>query len=346
MQAAGSVRGTGLLEQMWGRSHSWQHEYDRTRGVYRRPVLDEPMAMTCKIKAFHDGRLEGVVRWTDLQRVLNACDPWVKRRGPRMEPQAQDGEVIERARRRARQAVRDWCLRAHADRMATFGTRAAILFDTLLKRWDRFRRYYWEALHRDWERVGKPRGEPEPQFVYCAVPEPHTGEMYTKRGLTRPVRPENGRPHYHLHVALRGTFRLDLALPIWHALCAGDFPNGVASGSKCHGSINIKVFHARRASEDVYSVIANYIAKYVGKSLEAAFNRKKYWASRVPPAQVNQVILRSRDWLECQRELSERFGLDWTSLLITHEGCIFVLPDDKGLWFKCPPEMYRSVPDL
>jgi hypothetical protein len=88
---------------------------------------------------------------------------------------------------------------------------------------------------------------------------------------------------------------LDLALPIWHALCAGDFPNGVASESTCHGSINIKVFRARRASEDLCIVIANSIARYVGKSLEAALNRKKYWASGVPPVKINHVILRSRD---------------------------------------------------
>lgn len=152
VQSAPERRGAGLVEQLWSRSHEWRHEYDPVRGLYRRPVLDEPIAMTCKVKAFQDGRIEGLVKWTDLQRVLNACDPQVKCRGKRLGREKRKDEVVERAQRRARQAVRDGCLRAHADRMVTFGTRVALPFDTLLKRWDRFRRYYGDALHRDWER--------------------------------------------------------------------------------------------------------------------------------------------------------------------------------------------------
>lgn len=302
----------GLAEQLFNRPHRWVQVADNQGRLYHYPQLDEPVAYTARVKVFGEGRSEIFVRSTDLQRVLNTSTA-ERPRGRRVAPVVQDAEDIERAAKRARQAVRSLCLRIRADHMHTFGTRAVLPFDVLLTRFQR----WLQAYQRYLKRRGLPR------FLYVAVPERH------------PSNPD----HFHIHVGAHG--RLDgAALSIWHALCAGDCPD-----HEINGSINFKAFYARRHNQDVPTIVAGYIAKYIGKELVSAFNRKRYWATRsVTPEEVNHIILRSKNWGDVQRELTERLGIDWASVLICNAGCVFVLPNDEGLWIKILPHTNQIMP--
>jgi hypothetical protein len=272
--------------------------------------------------------VEVVVRKTNLQRVVDLAD-LERPRGARFMKEERDEDHVARAQQRARSMVRSWCLRVEADRMVTLGTRASIGMDVLLTR---FRKFV-EAYRAEYQRLCGA----DKKFLYCAVPELHTGETYVKRGLLVPERGSQ-KDHFHLHVATCGFFRLDIALRIWHALCAKDDPDHLVNGS-----INVKRFFPRSATEDVPSVIAGYIAKYVGKSLQSSFNKKSYWASRIGAQEVRHIIMRCKTVEEAQAELSERFCIPWTAVLLTHAGCFFPLPCG-GFWLKLTPEMDRPTP--
>ena len=305
----------GLAEQLLSRPHKWVQTLNAEGKPERYVSLDEPRAMTARIRHFGKGRSEIFVRDTDLQRVLNASLSERRPRGPRRQVGERNPEHVARAIKRAQSSVRSWCQRVGADRMLTFGTRSVLPVDVLLTRFERFLKAYTRTLKR--------RGLPK--FEYCATFERH------------PSNPD----HFHIHVATSGHFYLETALDIWHALCAADF-----SEHDVNGSINCKRFVRKRLHDDLPSIIAGYIAKYIGKELAGAFNKRMYWASRtITKEEVNHIILKSRTWGEVQRELSDRLGIDWASLLICNEGCYFILPSDDGLWLKILPHMNRHMPE-
>jgi hypothetical protein len=326
-----------LSETIFDQPHSWQHEFSPERGVYRRPVLDVPVRLTAKIKAYPGDRMELVCRSTDLQRVINASDPWVRPRGKREAGGEVKPDDLARSSKRARQAVRDVCMSMEADRMATFSTRVAISFDALCVRWHRFVQAYTRHVKRT-----LPKEEAASfRFLYCGVPELHTGQQWEKKGLVDIALVSEF--HYHLHVATSGLFHLGIANAIWYALCAADNLD-----HSVNGSIHIKRFTARKPTDDVVSILAGYISKYLGKEMAASFNRKSYWAARGLRAEVHQVILdaerKGDEWFDVQCELSQRYGINWTSILMTHEGCFFGLPDGEGFWLKVLASQHRHVP--
>ena len=264
--------------------------------------------MVAKVVPLGDDRAEITVRKANLQRVIDSAQ-MVRPRGRRLERLERDPEDIARAAKRAQKSVRHLCQLHKVDRMLTFGTRATIELSVLLTRYQRFARAYERRAGR-----GK--------FNYVAVPEPHADGV-----------------HWHLHVAIAGWFELQVALSIWHALCAGDDEDHLVNGS-----INVKTFRVRNATEDIVSIIAGYIAKYVGKSLEAAFNKKSYWATRVERDETQFHILDSDTPEAALQEVCVKWGVDVRSIVMTHEGCFFPLFDLNGFWIKLTPEMHRTNP--
>lgn len=299
-----------LGEQLWTREHKWRATYDeRQDRHYQRCELEEPFALTAKLKQMGAGRVEVVVRNTNLQAVMDMSDPAMRPRGKRVQRGEMTEENKQRSLARSRQTVRIICQRIEADRMGTFGTRSVIPLEVLMTRFQRF--------------VARYEYSTKTKLKYCAVPELHP----------------NGLPgHYHLHVAFAGWFQLGIALPIWHALCDADDKD-----HEVNGSINIKQFRVRSLTDDVPSVIASYIAKYVGKSLDAGFNKRKYWATRLPAVEVDYKILKAATWQEAMNELSALLGFEFSSVVMTHRGCFFAFPEDRGFWFKLTPSMARAA---
>lgn len=303
-----------LKEQLLDRPHSWVQTLGHDGKVRADVSLDQPSAYTARLKSFGPGRSEVLIRRTDLQRVLNASFV-ERRRGRRSKPLRREEENVFRSIKRAQQSVRQWCLVSGADRMLTFGTRAVLPLSVLLTRFQRFLGAYTHHLRR--------RGLPK--FQYCATFERH------------PSNPE----HFHIHCATAGHFYLESALSIWHALCAHDFVEHAVNSS-----INVKAFRKLRHNDDLPSIIAGYIAKYVGKEMHAAFNKRMYWASRtITKVEVNHIILESENWGDIQSEISKKLGIDWASVLVCNEGCFFILPDNDSLWLKILPHMPRTYPD-
>lgn len=282
-------------------------ELGRGGEFYPRTVLNHPNAYTLKVKNYGHGRSECVMRLTDVQRVLDLQASHVRPVGRRVAPVNPDSDNKERSENRAKQGVRSWCLRARVDHMVTFTTRATISLSALMVRFQRFARAYKRETGKDWD--------------YLAVPETHSDGV-----------------HFHLHVACRGRFDLAIGNGIWWALCATD------SRDKVNGNIDTKRFRAKRPGDDVPSIVAGYIAKYLGKSMSAEFNRKRYWSSRIGAAEVNQVLLRAKSLPEAMEEVRKIFGFEWRQIVMTAYGCFFALPDGSGCWFKFTPEINREEP--
>ncbi len=295
-----------LGEQCWQQPHEWLIEELPEGGLHRYPSLLEQYGVVAKIAHRGEGRIEGVCKVVNLQKVMDASDPRKRHRGPRVQPAERSDESLRVSSQRARVSVRSVCQRIGADRMLTFGTRAVISLSDLLVRYQRFVDAYEYSVKEKWLRV--------------AVPELH------KDGV-----------HYHLHVAVAGWFRLSVALNIWHALCAYDFEE-----HPVNGSINVKTFTLRTAQDDIPSVIAAYIAKYVGKNLLLQFNKKNYWATRLPKEEIQRILLQAKTPELAIDEIGRRFGIDFASVILTHKGCFFVFPDDSGFWFRVTPTMHRT----
>lgn len=300
-----------LAEQAFWRGHRFRGSYDATRPAgeryFHRLELEQPSALTLKTKHYESGHVEGVVMRTDLQRIINAATSEHKRTGKRKPHGQRDADDIERARIRARKSVRDFCIRINADRMATFTTRKTIEFDVLLTRFQRFARVYKKQTGEKW--------------LYCAVPELHA----------------DGK-HWHLHVATSGYFDLGVAQSIWWALCLND-----DDAHDINGNINIKRFTVRKINDDIPSIVAGYIAKYVGKDLDTYFNRKAYWAARLSKMEVNHHILDSDKLEHAFNEVCAMLAIDSAQILLTHEGVFFPL-GDNGFWFRITPDMRRLIP--
>jgi len=311
-----------LLSQLLDLPYTLETEYDqradRGKRVSKYRALNRPSRVCAKVKTYNNGRVETCVRTVDLQRILNQSFVKKERTGKRVRASAglENPDSIRRAFDRARSKVRELCLQINADHLVTFTTRRVMPLADLLVRWDRFRRAFKKHLAEN----------NQPEFQYVAVPEFHAdGE------------------HYHLHVAVNGRFDVRGARPIWHAITANDFPVGTYD-SDVHGNIDAQQIKVEGNFPDVPGRIASYISKYIGKSLAEDFNRKKYYASRISPAEVNQIILEASDFTEAQAEISRRLGFQWDALFTSHRGSVFVFPGDTGFWFKLVPDCPREPP--
>jgi len=297
-----------LLGEVFELPHEWRDGWDERReDMAKRFELDEPDQLVVRTRHFGPGHFEASVRWMNLQPLADRADILRPGRKGCAAPEDREENML-RAARRARQAVRVKCIQIRADRMLTFGTRGVLPLSVLLAHWHAFVRAYRAVSHG--------------VFRYCAVPETHADGV-----------------HYHLHVAVSGWFSLAKALRIWHAITAEDVPGGGVNGS-----INVKMFYSRRHRENPVAAIASYIAKYAGKRLDGELEKKRYWASRTAAVEVCHKILRARDWASAQREIGERYGVNWVPLLLSDTGNFFVFPDGRGFWFRVVPMDCHSGP--
>lgn len=220
------------------------------------------------------GRLEVSLRCIDTSLAASAARrEWEGNpiRGKTSSVASDPADSLRRAQWRAKAMVRLYALQMRIDRMFTFTIRLVgnpMDYDDVLRAWDIFRRsmekYY-------------------PDFRYIATPE----------------KQKNGQ--WHIHAGTAGFMNINTLRKLWqyalnHVLGRS---KSLVSGVDSPGSVNIATRGQLRG--DVArksSKIACYISKYIGKSLEVAFNRKKYFHSygvQITPAQRRWVEACTRD---------------------------------------------------
>jgi hypothetical protein len=199
------------------------------------------------------GRLEFSIRCVDTRLAANAARREFEGRpirGQYATIAADPEDSARRSRLRAKNTVRLLALEMRIDRMFTFTIRKVgdpLPYDTVLKAWDLFRR----SMERNFS-----------GFRYIATPE----------------KQQNGQ--WHIHAGTCGFANINNLRKCWL-----DALNQVLGRSKMlvHGADspgNVNVTNKRPIRGDWVKKatrIAQYIAKYIGKSMEAAFNRKKYF---------------------------------------------------------------------
>lgn len=291
-----------LLLQAIDQPHSHRTYIDHYGAVDHRLELQRPRRWI-ESKIIMEDRVEVTVKEVNLQRLVDQADTKRPRRARAKSCEEMKEGSAERSAYRARKAVRLLVQRLQCNRMLTVGTRAKLSLPVLLVR---FRRFV-EALQK---KTGK-------RLRYVAVPELHASG-----------------DHWHLHVATPDFVDLALANPIWWALCSKD------SEKPRNGSLNIKRFYCRYQTDDPVGTIAGYISKYLTKSAHSQdVNKKKYWATRLPKVEVVRRILEAQTVEEAFTEIREGYGLDTIDLVVTHQGCLFVMPDDRGFWLRMRPTM-------
>jgi hypothetical protein len=141
-------------------------------------------------------------------------------------------------------------------------------YDDVLKAWDIYRR----AMEKYY-----------PDFRYIATPELQ----------------KNGQ--WHIHCGTAGFMNINILRRLWqyalNRVLGRD--KTLVSGADSPGSVNIAT-RGRILGDRVRksSRIAGYISKYIGKALEVAFNRKKYFHSygvAITPAQRRWIEATTRD---------------------------------------------------
>ncbi|MBE0624772.1 MAG: hypothetical protein IH606_08175 [Burkholderiales bacterium] len=274
-------------------------------------ILDE-VAYTCgpqlvydlAVQPFAAGGFEGVV-YLHSDKSKMAVLPWdlpeiEQDRYPRQrsEPAERDENSIEVSRRRTKRMIRWHCKNIGVDHLLTFTTRE--LSNTpgdLWVKWQRFIKAYRKAT-----------GE---ELPCVTLPEPH------------PTNPD----HWHLHVATRGYFNLEVARPIWWKVCGG----------RGEGNVQVEYLKVREGGWKAHK-IACYISKYVTKALITSdrFNKKRYSVSKSVLVKRGRTRLNAENIAEALKEVAERFGINLLGLR-TLNGCLFEFPDGTGFWFQIPP---------
>jgi hypothetical protein len=232
------------------------------------------------------GRLEFSIRCADTRMAAMAAErEWMgfPKRGAFQSIAKDPEDSKRRAKLRAKGMVRLLALELGVDRMFTFTIRMMgepVPYDTVLKAWDGFRRSMETHC---------------PGFRYIATPE----------------RQKNGQ--WHIHAGTRGFLNINVLRRLWQAslnralgrsqlLTTGpDSPGHVHVGNKGR----LMGDSVRKATR-----IASYISKYIGKAMDAAFNRKKYFHSHgvtITPAQRQWLAAQSCD--EALEHVLRQYGL-------------------------------------
>jgi len=218
-------------------------------------------------------------------------------------------DSLRRAKLRAKGMVRLLALQMSIDRMFTFTIRhtgVPLAYDKVLKAWDTFRRLIEKT---------------NPEFRYLATPE----------------KQKNGQ--WHIHAGTRGFLNINTLRRLWQSALNRVLGRSqlLTSGADSPGHVHVgnkgKLLgdQVRKATR-----IASYISKYIGKALEVALNRKKYFHSTgitITPAQRQWLDASSRDGALI--EVMRMFGLVDESLGITDGYDIPVWRRDAcSAWFK------------
>lgn len=146
---------------------------------------------------------------------------------------------------RAKRTIRERCLELNADHMLTLTKRGKFQnLDELWLAFKYFNRYMTKFYGDAWR--------------YVAVPELHSD------GVT-----------YHIHVAVKGFYWAGLVRKFWQKALGG---KGNERGESSVGNIDLKEFRRVRGAKGVRRV-AGYIAKYVGKGLNARNRGRRLFTS-------------------------------------------------------------------
>lgn len=227
--------------------------------------------------------------------------------------QARDPEdSIRRAKLRAKGMVRLLALELAIDRMFTFTIRfsgAPLEYDKVLRAWDTFRRSMETAC---------------PGFKYIATPE----------------RQKNGQ--WHIHAGTHGFVNINVLRKLWQSALNRVMGRSqmLTSGADSPGHVHVGN-RGRLLGDKVRKAtkIACYISKYIGKAMDVALNRKKYFHSygvEITPAQ--------RKWLEaCTRDGALLEVMRAYGLLLQVDG-VCVPIDDLAVWRRDGNSAWFRVP--
>jgi hypothetical protein len=230
-------------------------------------------------------------------------------RGLRKPVEERDERDMLRAVARARKTIRHAVKTIGATYLMTLTTRQEENSpDELARRWKKFVRAYRPFSGDD--------------FLYVAVPERH------------PTNPK----HWHLHVAVRGRIKVNVARPIWWTCCGG---RGQGNIDVKHIKVGVHPATGRERGPLVRSEkIARYISKYMSKDLLFAHrpDKKRYWRSEFDLPAARRYWLKTRPDHKsgsvslALREFLDRFGLTGAAV------SLFVFPDGSGFWLSYNPD--------
>lgn len=234
-------------------------------------------------------RLEFSLRCVDTRLAANAARrEWegFPVRGQKTSVATDPEDTLRRSKLRAKGMVRLLALQMRIDRMFTFTIRlvgSPVPYDDVLKAWDSFRR----SMEKHY-----------PDFRYIATPELQ----------------KNGQ--WHIHAGTHGFMNINVLRRLWQTslnrVLGRDL--SLTSGVDSPGTVNIATRGrllgdaARKSTK-----IAAYISKYIGKAMDVAFNRKKYFHSygvQITPAQRRWIEASTRDG--ALLEVMKAYGL-WHS---------------------------------
>lgn len=271
------------------------------------PVYEHASSFRAKVQEFSNGGFEVVISSINLQRHSDMAAMYLKR-GPRLERKG-DQESIDKARRRAKRSVRLKCKEMGADHLVTFTTRATISRDELKAAWGRFTDNVSYHLKR--------------KFEYVCVVEPH------------PTNPD----HLHLHAAIRGRLtarEMVIFRRCWYIALGG---NGTERGKDVPGGFNIQQIKARSGSLRMMDKIASYISKYITKDTSTAFNKKRYWASKIDLVEARAYWLKARTLVDALAEFCKEFDFQPSDV----KQDFFQARNVDVIWMRCVPDI--AVPD-
>ena len=280
-------------------------EHDRP---YNHALLKERDHYLLTVHGFSAGGFEATVRNVDAQKLE---DMSLRPRGCRKPVEERKPTDMLRSVARAKKTVRHAVKEIGCDHLLTLTTREEENDpDKLARQWKEFVRRYRKFSNDD--------------FCYVVIPERH---------------PSNPK-HWHLHAAIRGRLKLNIARHIWWNVCGG----------RGMGNVDIR-FIKVGCNPDTgqphgplvrSGKIARYISKYMTKDLIFAHrpDKKRYWRSEFDMPAARRYWLRTRpDYsfeslnaalMEMQKALGN-FSLSKCS--------IFMFPDGSGFWLSYNPDL-------
>lgn len=288
---------------------------ERSAGDWDRPVnypiYEAREHFLATVYGFDAGGFEATVRCVDLQALVDAK---MRPRGRRKPVEQRDERDMLRAVARAKKTIRHAAKTIGVTHLMTLTTREEENSpESLARQWKQFVRAYRRISDRE--------------FPYVTVPERH---------------PKNPK-HWHLHIAVRGFVKVNIARPLWWACCGG---RGMGNIDMKHIKVGVHQDGTPKGPLVRAEKIARYISKYITKDLIFAHrpDKKRYWRSEFDLPEARRYWLRARPGGEeglnhALAEFMERFGLKH------HAISWFEFPDGSGFWLNFNPDtsMFAST---
>ncbi len=278
---------------------------DRER-PHNHAILADRNHYLVTVHGFSVGGFEATVRTVDAQHME---DMKHLPRGARKPVEERKPTDMLRAVARAKKTVRLAVKEIGCDHLLTLTTREQE--NDPLK------------LARQWKDfVRKYRKYSDEEFLYVAVPERH---------------PSNPK-HWHLHIAIRGRLKLNIARQLWWDVCGGRGMGNVDIRYikvGCDKTTGLPLGPLARSEK-----IARYVSKYMTKDLLFAHrpDKKRYWRSEFEMPKAR------RYWLETRPDYSDgTLDLAFAELRARFGGfsvskcSVFCFPDGSGFWLSYNP---------